>query len=83
MLRNKIRRETDPAVLADNRAARSEITKHIEPLRKELSRARKIREKSLYLHSLLEQELEMEAPYRRLTRDGRFVMKDAPDRGAR
>lgn len=83
LLRNKIRRETDPAVLADNRAVRSEITKHIGPLRKELKRAQKIREKSPYLHSLLEQELDMEAPYCRLTRDGRVVMKDAPDRGAR
>ena len=83
LIRNKARRETDPAMLADNRAARSEITKHIAPLRKKLSRARKIREKSPYLHSLLEQELDMEAPYCRLTRDGRVVMKDAPDRGAR
>ena len=84
LLRNKIRRETDPAVLADNRAARSEITnKHIEPLRKNLKRAQKIREKSPHLHDLLEQELDMEAPYCRLTRDGRVVMKDAPDRGAR
>ncbi len=83
LLRNKIRRETDPVVLADNREARSEITKHIEPLRKELKRARKIREKSPYLHSLLEREIEMETPYCRLTCDGRVVMKDAPDRGAR
>ena len=84
LIRNKIRRETDPAVLADNRAARSEITnKHIEPLRKNLKRAQKIREKSPLLHSLLEQELDMEAPYCRLTRDGRVVMKDAPGYGAR
>ncbi len=83
LLRNKVRRETDPAVLADNRAARSEITKHIEPLRKELNRARKIREKSPYLHSLLEKELDMEAPYCRLTRDGKIIFKDAPELGAR
>ena len=84
LLRNKIRRETDPEILADNRAARSEITnKHIEPLRKDLKRAQKIREKSPHLHSLLEQELDMEAPYCRLTRDGRVVMKDAPGYGAR
>ena len=83
LLRNKVRRETDPAVLADNRAARSEITKHIEPLRKELNRARKIREKSPYLHSLLEKELDMEAPYCRLTRDGKIIFKDAPEWGAR
>ena len=84
LLRNKVRRETDPAVLADNRAARSEITKnHIEPLRKNLKRAQKIREKSPHLHDLLEQELDMEAPYCRFGRDGRVVMKDAPDQGAR
>ncbi|MBQ6043223.1 MAG: hypothetical protein IJL41_03680, partial [Clostridia bacterium] len=83
LLRNKVRRETDPAVLADNKAARSEITKHIEPLRKELSRARKIREKSPFLHSLLEQELEMEAPYCKFDRSGKIVQRDAPSYGAR
>ena len=84
LLRNRVRRETNPEVLADNRAARSEITKkHIEPLRKDLKRARKIREKSPYLHSLLEKELEMEAPYCRLTHDGKIIFKDAPELGAR
>ena len=84
LLRNKVRRETDPAVLADNRAARSEITnKHIEPLRKKLKRAEKIREKSPYLHSLLEQELDMEAPYCKLDRNGKIAFKDAPEREAR
>ena len=84
LLRNKIRRETDPEVLAGNRTHRSEITKnHIEPLRKNLKRAQKIREKSPHLHSLLEQELVMEAPFVKSTRDGHVVMKDAPERGAR
>ena len=84
LLRNKVRRETDPAVLADNKAARSEITnKHIEPLRKNSKRAQKIREKSPHLHSLLEQELAMEAPYYRLDRSGKIVQKDAPTYGAR
>ena len=83
LLRNKIRRETDPEALADNRTQRSEITKHIEPLRKELNRARKIWEKSPYLHSLLEKELDMEAPYRKLDRNGKMIFKDAPERGAR
>ena len=84
LLRNKVRRETDPAVLANNRAARSEITnKHIEPLRKKLKRAEKIREKSPYLHSLLEQELDMEAPYCKLDRDGKIAFKDTPEREAR
>ena len=84
LLRNKVRRETDPAVLADNKAARSEITnKHIEPLRKNLKRAQKIREKSPRLYELVKQEYEMEAPYKKITYDGRVVMKDTPDRGAR
>ena len=84
LLRNKVRRETDSAVLADNRAARSEITnQHIEPLRKNLKRAQKIREKSPHLHSLLEQELTMEAPYCKLDRSGKIVQRDAPTYGAR
>ena len=84
LLRNKIRRESDPAVLTDNRAQRSEITnKHIEPLRKNLKRAQRIREKSPHLYELLRQELELEAPYRRIDRNGKVVFKDTPERGAR
>ena len=84
LLRNKIRREKDPAVLADNRAQRSEITnKHIEPLRKNLKRAQKIKDKSPHLYELLKDELQREAPFVKITRDGRVVMKDAPEWGAR
>ena len=84
LLRNKIRRETDPEVLADNKAARSEITKkHIEPLRKNLDRTKRIRDKSPHLYDLVRQELEMEAPYRQLDRNGKMIFKDAPDKGAR
>ena len=84
LLRNKIRRETDPTVLADNRAARSEITKnHIEPLRKNLDRAKRIKDKSPHLYDLVRQEFEMEAPYRQLDRNGKMIFKDAPDKGAR
>ena len=83
LIRNKIRRETDPAVLADNRTQRSEITKHIEPLRKNLKRAQKIKEKSPHLYELLKDELQREAPFVKISRDGRVLMKDAPDRGAR
>ena len=76
-LRNKIRRETDPVVLADNKAARSEITqKHIEPLRKNLDRAKRIRAKSPHLYDLVRQEFEMEAPYRQLDRNGKMIFKD-------
>ena len=84
LLRNKIRRETDPAVLEDNRTARSEITKnHIKPLRKNLDRAKRIRDKSPHLYDLVRQEFEMEAPYRQLDRNGKMIFKDAPDKGAR
>lgn len=83
LLRNKIRRETDPAVLENNKTQRSEITKHIEPLRKNLKRAQKIREKSPRLHSLLEQELDLEAPYCKFDRNGKIVQRDAPGYGAR
>jgi hypothetical protein len=83
-LRNKIRRETAPAVLAENRTRRSEITnKHIEPLRKNLKRAQKIKDKSPHLYELLKDELQREAPFVKITRDGRVVMKDAPEWGAR
>ena len=84
LLRNKVRRETDPAVLADNRAARSEITKnHIEPLRKNLKRAQKIKDKSPHLYELLKDELQREAPFVKTTCDGQVIMKSTPDRGAR
>ena len=84
LLRNKIRRETDPEVLADNRTQRSEITiKHIEPLRKNLKRAQKIKEKSPHLYELLKDELQREAPFVKITRDGQVIMKSAPEWGAR
>ena len=84
LLRNKIRRETDPEVLAGNRTHRSEITKnHIEPLRKNLKRAQKIKDKSPNLYDLLKDELQREAPFVKITRDGHIVMKDAPEWGAR
>ncbi|MBQ7669267.1 MAG: relaxase/mobilization nuclease domain-containing protein [Clostridia bacterium] len=84
LLRNKIRRETDPEVLADNKTQRSEITKkHIEPLRKNLDRAKRIRDKSPHLYDLVRQEFEMEAPYRQLDRNGKMIFKDAPEKGAR
>ena len=84
LLRNKVRRETDPAVLADNRTQRSEITiKHIEPLRKNLKRAQKIRVKSPHLHNLLEQEFDLEAPYCKFDRSGKIVQRDAPGYGTR
>ena len=84
LLRNKIRRESNPEILADNRAQRSEITnKHIEPLRKNLKRAQKIKEKSPHLYELLKDELQREAPFVKITRDGQVIMKSAPEWGAR
>ena len=67
LLRNKVRRETDPEILAENKAARSQITKeHITPLRKNLKRAKRIFEQSPHLYELLRQErtLEIEARQR-------------------
>ncbi len=84
LLRNKVRRETNSEVLAENKKLRSEITnKHILPLRKNLKRALKIREKSPHLYELLKQELAMEAPYRKINRDGKVVFNNASERGAR
>ena len=83
-LRNKIRREKDPAVIADNNASRSEITKNkIEPLRNSLKYAKRIREKSHHLYDLLKEELKMEAPYKRINRNGEIVFYDGSERDAR
>ena len=83
-LRNKIRREKDPALLADNKARRSEITKNkIEPLRNSLKYAKRIREKSPHLYDLLKEELKMEAPYKRINRKGEVVFYDGSERDAR
>lgn len=82
LIRNKIRRETDKTVLAENKAQRSELTReHIAPLRKKLDQAKKIRDISPHLCELLIAELEMERPFRRYVRDGRIIMKDEYERG--
>ena len=83
-LRNKIRREKDPEVIADNRAARSDITKnHIEPLRRDLRRAKRICEKTPYLYELFRKELDFERPYKAIDRNGNIVFRDPYERGAR
>jgi len=83
-LRNKIRREKEPAILADNKARRSEITKNkIEPLRNGLKYAKRIRERSSHLYDLLKEELKMEAPYKRINRNGEVVFYDGSERDAR
>jgi len=83
-LRNKIRREKEPAILADNKARRSEITKNkIEPLRNSLKYAKRIREKSPHLYDLLKEELKMEAPYKRINRNGEVIFYDGSERDAR
>ena len=77
LIRNRIRHETDRTVLAENRAEREELTReHIAPLRKRLSKAKGIRDISPHLCELLQAELELERPYRRLTRDGRLLVID-------
>jgi len=83
-LRNKIRREKDPVVIADNRAARSDITKnHIEPLRRDLRRAKRICEKAPYLYEVFRKELDFERPYKAIDRNGNIVFRDPYERGAR
>ena len=83
-LRNKIRREKDPEIIADNKAVRSDITKnHIEPLRRDLRRAKRIMEKSPHLYELLKDELQREAPYAKIDRNGKVVFRDPYERGAR
>ena len=77
LIRNRIRHETDRTVLAENRAERKELTReHIAPLRKRLNKAKGIRDISPHLCELLQAELELERPYRRLTRDGRLLVID-------
>ena len=59
-LRNKVRHEKSPEVKEENRAQRSEITKQIDPLRKNLRRAKDVLEKSPHIYDLLKTEHELE-----------------------
>jgi len=60
-LSNRIRRPKSPEELALNKMQRKEITKEIEPLRKDVKHAKRIRDKSPHLHKLLKLEHELES----------------------
>ena len=59
-VRNRIRHETDPQVLAENRLDRAEITRQIQPLRQRIRRLRHIQKDTPRLLNLLKTELRAE-----------------------
>lgn len=59
-VRNRIRHETDPQVLSDNRLDRAEITRQIRPLRQRIRRLRHIQRDTPRLLNLLNTELRAE-----------------------
>ena len=59
-VRNQIRHETDPSVLAENKEQRSAITKEITGLRNRVKRVKRIRKDAPRLLSLLKTELQCE-----------------------
>lgn len=59
-VRNRIRHETDPQVLDENRLDRAEITRQIQPLRQRIKRLRRIQKDTPRLLSLLKTELRAE-----------------------
>ena len=59
-LRNRVRHETDPAVLTDNKAERATITDQIAPLRQRIKRLKRIQKDTPRLLRLLRFELQSE-----------------------
>ncbi|MBR5620342.1 MAG: relaxase/mobilization nuclease domain-containing protein [Clostridia bacterium] len=59
-VRNQIRHETDPQILAENKAGRAAITAQIAPLRKRIKRLQCIRKDTPRLLNLLKTELRRE-----------------------
>lgn len=59
-VRNQIRHETDPTVLAENKEQRAAITKEITGLRNRVKRVKRIRKDAPRLLSLLKTELQRE-----------------------
>ena len=59
-LRNRIRHETDPQILSDNKAQRAAITTEITELRKRVKRVQCIRKDTPHLLGLLRTELRVE-----------------------
>jgi len=59
-VRNQIRHETDPTVLAENKEQRAAITKEITGLRNRVKRVKRIRKDAPRLLNLLKTELQRE-----------------------
>ena len=59
-LRNRVRHETDPQILSDNKAQRTAITTKITELRKRVKRVQCIRKDTPRLLNLLKTELRVE-----------------------
>ena len=59
-VRNRIRHETDPQVLSENRLDRAEITRQIQPLRQRIKRLQRIQKDTPRLLNLLKTELRAE-----------------------
>ena len=59
-IRNRVRHETDPQVLADNKSERKEITDQINPLRQRVKRLKRIQKDTPRLLDLLKTELQAE-----------------------
>ena len=63
-LRNRVRHETDPQILSDNKAQRATITTEITELRKRVKRVQRIRKDTPRLLSLLRTELRVEYEFK-------------------
>ena len=78
-LRNRVRHETDPAALADNKTERATITDQIAPLRRRLKCLHRIRKDTPRLLNLLKTELQAEYnvkhPVREQYRRGTYEME--------
>ena len=59
-VRNRVRHETDPQALADNRMEREKITSQIKPLRQHVKRLERIQQDTPRLLNLLKTELQAE-----------------------
>ena len=59
-VRNRIRHETDPQALSENRLDRAEITRQIQPLRQRIKRLQRIQKDTPGLLNLLKTELRAE-----------------------
>ena len=70
-LRNRIRHETDPQILSDNKAQRAAITTEITEQRKRVKRVQRVRKDTPRLLNLLRTELRAEYELKHPTREQR------------